>query len=147
MAIRHPTIFAAVAPISSIGSQKPEIGKLRDVPIWAFNCSKDASTPSDRVNQTIESLRAAGGAVHLTEVDSKLHDAWTAAFEQYHLLDWLLSQRRGRPSPAPRTIPLTARLLDFAKDWQWWQALAQVAIPGLLLAAAWTALRRRGRNL
>jgi pimeloyl-ACP methyl ester carboxylesterase len=145
-AIRHPTVFAAVAPISSAGSQRPELAKLRDTPIWAFNCSSDASTPIERVSQTIESLRSAGGVVHLTEVDSKSHDAWTAAFEEYHLLDWLLSQRRGRPSPAPGTIPLTTRLQDFAKGWQWWQALAQVAIPGLILVAIWKALQRHGRR-
>jgi predicted peptidase len=147
LAIRHPTTFAAVAPISSAGSRSAELDKLRGVPVWAFNCSRDASTPIERTSHTIESLRGAGGVIHLTEVDSKSHDAWTSAFEDYHLLDWLLSQRRGQPSPAPGTIPLTTRLHDFSKGWQWWQALLQVAIPGLFLMAAWKAIRRRKRNL
>jgi predicted peptidase len=143
LAIRHPAIFAAVAPISSTGVPTSELARLRDTPIWAFNCSRDTSTPIEGIRETVESLRGENGVVHLTEVDSELHDAWTAAFEQYHLLDWLLSQRRGQRSVAPGTISLTVRLRDFAKGWQWWQALVQVAIPGLFLAAVWKALRRR----
>ena len=96
----------------------------------------------------MKALQEAGGNVHLTEIESNSHDAWTPAFDQYHLLDWLLAQRRGRTTSwKPGTLPLAVRLRDFAQGWQWWQVLLQVGIPVLLVAGAWTAVRARRRRL
>jgi len=79
--------------------------------------------------------------VELTEIDSAAHDCWTAAFREYHLLEWLLSQRRGEQSSPPGSIALSLRLTDFASGWYWWQALAQIGIPLALVAVAWKVLR------
>jgi hypothetical protein len=95
----------------------------------------------------VKALIEAGGNVHLTEIESAAHECWTAAFDDYHLLDWLLSQHRNQASSwNPGTIPLGVRLRDFASGWEWWQVLLQVGIPVLLVAGAWTAVRARRRR-
>jgi hypothetical protein len=68
------------------------------------------------------------------------------AFDDHHLLDWMLAQRRGQRSIPPGTVPLSTRLSDFAQGWQWWQVLLQVGIPLLIVAAAWQAVRARRRR-
>ncbi len=145
-ATRFPQYFAAVAPMGSGGADTNSIGALVDIPVCVFHCTRDAKTPIDSVRKTVEALRAAGGNVHLTEVDAASHDCWNPAFDDYHLLDWLLSQRRGEPSPAPGSVPLATRLKDFASSWQWWQALLQLGIPAAVIAVVWKAARERRRR-
>jgi hypothetical protein len=90
-------------------------------------------------------LKDAGGNVHLTEIESSGHDCWSAAFNDYHLLDWLLSQRRGHVSPAPGSISMSNGLQDLFKEWRWWQVLAQAAVLAAILAILAVAVRRRLR--
>jgi predicted esterase len=148
-ALRHPELFAAVAPMGSDGGNNTRVDQLKDMPVWAFHCNRDTDTPVALVRATVRVLSEAGGKACLTEIDSAKHDCWTAAFNDYHLLDWLLSQRRGQPSPPPGSVPFTTRLADFAKTWQWWQAVAQVAIPLAICSAIWnlmkTSVRARSR--
>jgi len=142
---RYPEYFAAVAPLASGGGTQ-NMEKLVDIPIWAFHCSRDQ--PSiEGARRTVEALKRAGGNVHLTEVDSASHDAWNPAFNDYHLLDWLLLQRRGELSPPPGTVSLSTRLEILTKGWKWWQVLVQIGIPVLIVAAGWQAVRARRRWL
>ncbi len=145
LGIRYPEYFAAVAPIASRGGDDSQVMRLAKIPVWAFHCTADGRTPVLPVATTVKTLIGAGGNACLTQIESNSHDAWTAAFEQYHLLDWLLAQRRGQTSssPAPGTIALRSRLQDFANGWQWWQILLQVAVPTTLIVAIAKVVKQR----
>lgn len=146
-ATRYPEYFASVAPFASGGGDNSQVDRLANIPIWAFHSKDDTGTKIRGVRETVRALEAIGGNVHLTEVDSDKHDCWSVTFDR-HLLDWMLSQRRGQtPSWDPGTLPLKVRLTDFAEGWQWWQVLVQIGIPVLLVAGAWTAVRARRRRL
>jgi predicted peptidase len=127
LVLRHPKYFAAVAPLASKGVQSAQLDKLKKIPIWAFHSDEDAGPPIRFVRDTVTAIREAGGNAHLTEIESKEHDCWTRAFNDYHLLDWLLAQRRGGPA------------------WQWWQVGLQIGIPVAVIVAAWQMKKRRRR--
>lgn len=50
--------------------------------------------PLDGHRKTIDSLREAGGTPRLTVDPGVGHDAWTPAYAEPGLYDWLLAQRR-----------------------------------------------------
>jgi hypothetical protein len=94
---RHPSKFAAVAPLASEGGgdNQRRLSAAKAVPVWVFHAARDPLTAIEPVRHTVQMLKKAGGIVHLTEIDSDYHDCWTAAFTEYRLMDWLLAQRRG----------------------------------------------------
>ena len=95
---RRPDLCAAVAPLAGpgCGSDRAVMAAIRGVPVWAFHAARDPLLPATSAQETIASLRAAGGSAALTEVDADYHDCWTAAFRDWKLMDWLLLQRRGK---------------------------------------------------
>ncbi len=134
MAMRHPDLFAAVAPMSSGGGDVSRVSKLVNIPIWAFHCLYDAP---EGVEQTVAALREAGGNVHLTLLRSAIHDSWHDAFRGFGSFDWMLAQRRGAQfcwtPPGHRA-------------WQWWHVFG---VPGAFLAIVglgWYSEQRRRRT-
>lgn len=140
MAMRHPEQFSGVAPLGSGGGDLSRINTLVGIPVWAFHCSRDRFTPPDAVRATVAALKAVGGSVELTEVNSASHNCWTAAFEKYGLLGWLVSRQ------LPQTDAFTYRLSRFVNG----PALIPVAIPVSLLVGAivaWLVKRRSSRRM
>lgn len=134
---RHPEKFAAVAPLASGGGgdDRQRLAAAADVPVWVFHAARDPLSPVEQVQRTVAVLKAVGGMVYLTAVDSDYHDCWTAAFEDYRLMDWLLAQRRGsvcwlRPGWTPFFL---------------WELAVLVGIPALVVAAIVSERRRRRR--
>jgi predicted peptidase len=147
VAKRHPNLFAAVAPLASAGGGVDRLERLKDVPIWAFHVTDDEVSVT-LVRSTIDQLQQLGGNCALTETSGHPHDCWGPAFLQYHLLDWLLAQRRGaRDCPPPgdfvsaiaRSGTLGRWLLATAEHWP--QLLAVAAV----VAIAWVVRRERSR--
>jgi hypothetical protein len=76
------------------------------------------------------------------------HNCWNAAFLDYELLPWLLSQKRGKAPIRPvGEISTRARLRvvwhSFTRRWTLTQVLAQAVIPLILIFAIWSARRQR----
>lgn len=94
LAMRHPEKFSCVAPTGSGGGDNSRVSQLVGLPVWAFHSIHDRSTPIDGVRNTVEALKAVGGQVELTEVNSSDHFVWRMAFDDYDLLGWLLHERR-----------------------------------------------------
>jgi predicted esterase len=148
LAVRRPELFSCVAPIASGGADPSRIDRLKGLPVWAFHSTNDSGTPVHLVRSTVAALQRGGGTVHLTEISHAQHDCWTAAFEDYELLSWLLSQKRGdTSSPSPGSVSTKARLQlawkSLRAGWTPAQLLAQIGIPLLLIFAVWSALRQR----
>jgi len=107
IAMRNPHRFAAVVPLASevINADTSRLNRIKDVPVWAFHCSRDPSTSPASVREAVAKLSRLGGAVHLTEIDAMSHDCWTAAFESHHIMDWMLSHSKGNNGYPPGTRP------------------------------------------
>ena len=91
LAIEYPDRFAAIAPICGSIPELEEASRIRHVPVWAFLGEKDGD-PS--IRQMVEALQAAGGNPKLTVYPDVGHDAWTSAYADPALYEWLLSHRR-----------------------------------------------------
>lgn len=149
LAIRHPGLFAAVAPLGSGGSTNHDLKTLAGTPVWAFHSSIDCITPVQGARNTVYSLQKLGGNAHLTEIHSTDHDCWTDAFGKYGLMDWLLSQRRGGhpPGPPPGAVSLRWRIRNTLGIWQSGQVLlSAVTVAAIASCTALLFLRRRNRR-
>jgi len=98
LAMRHPELFAAVAPICG-GGDETGAKRLVDVPLWAFHGDQDQAVPVERSRQMIQAIEAAGGEPEYTEYPGLGHHSWVPAYdEKSGLLEWMFSQQR-KPSP------------------------------------------------
>jgi predicted esterase len=90
-AIEYPDRFAAIAPICGSIPEPEEARRIRHVPVWAFVGAQDGD---QSIRQMVEAHQAAGGDARLTVYPDAGHDAWTPAYADPALYDWLLSHRR-----------------------------------------------------
>ncbi|HEY4309298.1 MAG TPA: PHB depolymerase family esterase [Pirellulales bacterium] len=144
LAARNPGLFAAIAPLASSGSPVEGIEQHIDIPVWAFHSIHDTNLEA-RIKETVNRLQKAEKLVHLSTVDGDGHNCWSMAFEEYHLLDWLLAARRGHSSPLPGSISLKNRSRNLLKSWEPWQLVLTVFVPLMMAIATWSALRSRTR--
>jgi predicted peptidase len=93
LAMRHPDTFAAVVPIASFpcATDDNRLANLRVVPVWAFHSTGDKPK---LVCEMVSQLHSAGGDCRLTQIPSDIHACWDQAFGEYHLVEWMLAQRR-----------------------------------------------------
>jgi predicted peptidase len=94
----RPERFAALAPIA--GNWTPEVAcRLKQLPVWAFHGARDDVVPLDGDRAMVDAINACGGHAHLSVYADAGHDAWTAAYANTALYEWLLAQRRGATGP------------------------------------------------
>ena len=85
---------AAIAPICpSFACINPE--NFRGLPVWVFHGAMDAVAPIEETDRMIALLRNAGCDVKFTEYPDLEHDAWTPAYHDPELWEWMLSHRKG----------------------------------------------------
>lgn len=145
MAMRYPNIFAAVAPLGSRGGDNDRAQLLVNVPIWSFNSDGDPIDNRLAAEATVRQLSRLGGVCAQTPIPNITHDCWTAAFREYHLLDWMLAQRRGIVSSwPPGNVPLMIQVTRSAFWGQW--AIGGI-IGGIVSVAVFLEFRRRRRAL
>lgn len=132
IALRHPSRFAAIAPLAAGGGDESQAIRLMNVPIWAFHNVYDLTTPIDGDRRMVAAVQRAGGRAHLTENPQGGHQAWAPAFENCGLLEWLLNRRRGES--------MLWFDLHFAN---WWVLGIQCGLPLLIATACFFELCRR----
>ena len=88
-----PHRFAAIAPICG-GGENHWVGKMRDIPVWAFHGAKDVGVPVERSQSMIDALKDAGANPKLTIYPDAEHDSWTQTYDNPELYQWLLQQKR-----------------------------------------------------
>lgn len=90
---QRPDLFAAAAPVC--GGYDPEKAKgFAALPIWIFHGAKDTTVPVERSREMVEALKKAGGNPKYTEFPTTGHNAWTPAYNDEKLWDWMFAQRR-----------------------------------------------------
>jgi dienelactone hydrolase len=107
LAAHFPERFAAIAPICGRGDPTM-VGRLLDVPTWAFHGADDGIVPPDESERMIAALKRAGGDARLTVYPGVGHDAWTATFANPMFYQWLLQHRRVR-SAGSTSEPVVGR--------------------------------------
>ncbi len=138
-AMRNPGLLAAIAPIASDGGDSNSIDELKTTSVWAFHNKNDNKVSIESVRSTVVVCKKHGIHASLTEFDAEGHNAWSEAFQEYNLLDWLLLQQRGKNSAIA------------ALSFEWrrgeWSKKAGVAILLIvILVALVQELRRRKRQ-
>ncbi len=92
LAIQNPNRFAALVPISG-GGPVPYAKRIKHIPTWAFHGQQDSVIPVEESRRMIDALRKAGGKAMLTIYPNAQHDAWTQAYDDPDLYNWLLRHR------------------------------------------------------
>ena len=67
---------------------------LRSLPFWAFHGARDTVVDPAESARMVEALRDVGCDVRFTVDPDAGHDAWTKAYDDPLLYEWLLSKRR-----------------------------------------------------
>jgi predicted esterase len=98
LAMHSPGRFAAIAPICGRGDPTT-VGRLRDVPTWAFHGADDRIVPPEQSEEMIAALKRAGGDARLTVYPGVGHDAWTPTYANPRFYRWLLNHRRSVREP------------------------------------------------
>jgi predicted peptidase len=102
LGIRHPRRFAALVPICGGGrvadvtaAQPDRKTALRQLSVWAFHGAKDRVVPLEESERMVAALKLIGAEdVRLTVYPDVEHDAWTAAYANGGVYDWLLTHAR-----------------------------------------------------
>jgi predicted peptidase len=91
---RRPGQFAAAMPVCG-GADVSAAPALAKLPIWVFHGDQDNVVKTVRSQVMVEALKKAGSTVvKYSEYPGVGHDAWTPAFKEPELFNWLFSQRR-----------------------------------------------------
>ena len=148
LAMRYPDVFSCVAPISCGSGDVSRLHRLLKVPVWSFYSGRDDKSLTESAREGAEALRVAGGTVKLTQVNTIAqsvpdhHDAWTQAFFDHDLLNWLLAQRQGQGSLVTHWGWLRHGYLNWENLWP---RLIPVSILVLGVIAWRLEVRRRAR--
>ncbi|MCE4562921.1 prolyl oligopeptidase family serine peptidase [Maribellus sp. CM-23] len=95
LAIEHPEMFAAIAPICG-GGNAEDIWKLRHMPVWCFHGADDTVVPLSSSEKMVNALKNYNKTVKFTVYPGVGHDSWVKAYDDSLLYDWLLQQKRFR---------------------------------------------------
>ncbi|HXC63075.1 MAG TPA: prolyl oligopeptidase family serine peptidase, partial [bacterium] len=95
MAEEFPGRFAAIVPICGGGDPR-DAARIKGTPVWAFHGGKDPWVPLARSQEMVDALKALGADARLTIYPELQHDAWTTAYNDEDLWQWLFKQQRGR---------------------------------------------------
>jgi predicted peptidase len=91
LAIAYPGRFAAIVPIC--GRADPlKAAKIKDLPVWVFQGTKDDVVPPSEAEDMVKALKALGSPVKFTLYPESGHDAWTETYDNPELWKWLLEQ-------------------------------------------------------
>jgi predicted peptidase len=96
LALTAPDRIAAIVPIAT-PTTPLDLCRMKGVAVWAFHAAQDGRVPARRSRKAIETFRACGGEARLTIYPSEGHDAWTQAYSDPALYEWLAAHRRRKP--------------------------------------------------
>ena len=114
LAYKHPTRFAAIAPICGFLEHRllpgarsiipPDSGdafvalarRIGKLPTWIFHGEADPVVPVAGSRKAFDAIKAAGGDVRYTELLGVDHNAWDPAYGSQQFREWLFAQRRVR---------------------------------------------------
>ncbi len=98
LGLRHPELFAALAPVAGYASYPFEVPKnicdLKDVPVWAFHGKRDPYVPVEVEQDLVDALNACGGEAQVTVSSDMKNDVPFKVYADPALYEWLLEQEK-----------------------------------------------------
>ena len=113
IAAKHPTLFAAIAPVCGYGDPTALGDSLNTMPVWAMHGEIDAVVPIAQTQRLIEAVQASSGRgielnppsgaslipgtksdLRFTRFPDLNHGCWDRAYRDMELGEWLLSFRK-----------------------------------------------------
>lgn len=94
---RNPGLFAAAVPICGAGDPS-KADALKQTAVWAFHGGNDTVVPTQGSRDMAEALKKAGAnedRARYTEFPGVGHNAWSKAWDEPKLIEWLLARRLG----------------------------------------------------
>lgn len=114
IAAANQDLFAAIVPISSSGASDNEVRKIADagIPVWSFSVADDGQHVVISNRSVHQRLLALGQSPRHTELETDnkgrmdAHDAWSFAYRNAALHEWLMKQNRlNRDSRYQQILP------------------------------------------
>lgn len=94
LAVQYPERFAAMAVVCGMTPVPYAAWISRDMPIWVFHGTADASIPFSESDNMVKKLRELGHTVRFTVYKGKGHNVWDQAYKTPGLYDWFMEQER-----------------------------------------------------
>lgn len=96
LALKHPEMFAAVAPICGRINYTflENIRNLKDKPIWVFHGAKDKVVPISNSERIVKALINVGANPKFTIYPEAGHDSWSKPYSNPDFYAWMLSQEQ-----------------------------------------------------
>jgi len=92
VAVDFPERFAAIVPVCGTYDHPERIGRIKDVPVWAFHGYQDTVVEFPVVKKMVEDLKACGGNVRFTVYPGVGHNIGGRTYRNKELYKWLLEQ-------------------------------------------------------
>ena len=98
LCIRRPNDIAAAVPICG-GADDSKAKQIAHIAFWVFHGGADSVVPVGRSRSIVAALKAAGANPRYTEYPGVGHNAWSKAYLEPDLVEWLFAQKRQAPRP------------------------------------------------
>ena len=92
VAVDYPDRFAAIVPVCGTYDHPERIGRIKNVPVWAFHGDQDKVVLFSDVKKMVEDLKACGGNVKFTVYQGAGHGISGRTYRNKELYEWLLQQ-------------------------------------------------------
>lgn len=92
LGMSRPDLFAAIVPICG-GGMNWNVGRLVNVPVWAFHGEVDQAVYLCESEMMVNRLKDWGASPKLTVYPGVAHNAWEPTFRNPEVFEWLLSHR------------------------------------------------------
>jgi predicted esterase len=95
IAAKRPDLFAAVLPMSGVGSNlTPMADSLVTTPLWLFQGGTDTNPRPQAAVDWIAGLQQIGGNPRYTYYPTLGHGTWTTAYAEPDFFPWILSKNK-----------------------------------------------------
>lgn len=95
IAAKRPDLFAAVLPMSGVGSDlAPMADSLVTTPLWLFQGGTDTNPRPQAAVDWIAGLQQIGGNPRYTYYPTLGHGTWTTAYAEPDFFPWILSKNK-----------------------------------------------------
>lgn len=94
MAVNYPDKFAAMAVVCGMAPSPYASWINKNMPIWVFHGTEDASIPISESQEMVTKLKQMGYDIRFTKYEGVGHNSWIQAYNDDTLYEWFADQKR-----------------------------------------------------
>jgi predicted peptidase len=99
IAARHPTRFAALAPMGTSSSPMAYADKLTRIPLRAYCSQSGDILAGSHDSDMVTKINQLGGHARFIQTPTNGHNCWDYVYGHTDLFDWLQQQHRAKQTP------------------------------------------------